>query len=291
VAAAASTAPRQTVVAVATRPLHHTATLAPQALTTFVVTCPKGYWASSGGTTAPVFGTVSLKSAPSGTGVGWQFRFLNKTAQPQTVTVVVTCVKARPIKIPKLKVTAPAPFPLKGVKTVIGAIGAGQKRTVTVTCPKDYAPVGSGYDVQPGGKRFYGARAAADELPAVTQSHPVTGGWEWSVRGGTSEGAAELTAVCGPRVVRTKTRKRRASRRITVIRRTFADPLVAGSNRIEHSCGGGVAVGTGYALPENLAVEVHGAAADGAADGLWWFFADGRPGGATTVETYLLCAR
>lgn len=150
VAAAAVTAPHQTTVALTAQPLHHTTTLAPQGLTTFTVTCPKGYAPSSGGVTAPVFGTVALKSAPTVGGGGWTFRFLNKSAQAQTVTVVVICVKARPMKI-ALKVTAVPPFPVKGVKAVIAAIGAGEKRTVKVTCPKDYAPLGYGYDLQPGG--------------------------------------------------------------------------------------------------------------------------------------------
>lgn len=288
IAAAAVTAPRQTTVSLTAQPLHHTATLAPQGLTTFTVTCPKGYAPSSGGVTAPVFGTVALRSAPTVGGGGWTFRFLNKTAQVQTVTVVVTCVKARPLKLPKLKVSVVPPYSVKSVNAAIAAIGAGEKKTVRVTCPKDYAPVGSGYDLQPGGKRLYRSRSAAGELPAVTFSHPVTGGWEWSVQGGTAPGAAELTAQCGPRVVRAAKRRRRASRRVRITRQTSVDQIGAGANRIQHACESGVAVGAGYGLPQNVPVEVHGAAADSQTDGLWYFFL-GRPAGAE-IETYLLCA-
>jgi hypothetical protein len=291
VAATASTAPGQTTVALTSQPIHHSATLAPNGLTTFTVTCPKGYAASSGGVTAPVFGTVALKSAPSAAGSGWTFRFLNKTAQAQTVMVVVTCVKPRPLKLPKLKASVVPAYSVKSVKAAIAAIGAGERKTVKVTCPKDYAPVGSGYDLQPGGKRLYGARLAEDAFPAVTFSHPVQGGWEWSVQGGTARGAAELTATCGPRIVRAKKGKRRGSRRVTVTRQTAVDRLNAGANRIQHPCRTGVAVGAGFGLPGGRPIDVHGAAADSTADGLWYFFLDiDRPAGETTVETYLLCA-
>lgn len=122
----------------------------------------------------------------------------------------------------------------------------------------------------------------------MTVSHPIPGGWEWGVEGGTTPGQAELTATCGPRVVRAKKGKRRGSRRVTVTRQTAVDHINVGANRIQHPCTKGIAVGAGYGAPPNVPVEVHGAAADSETSGLWYFFLD--PGRSAEIETYLLCA-
>jgi hypothetical protein len=63
-------------------PLYHVADLPSGQVTSFTVTCPPGYAATSGGVFTPAAGTIPLKSFPLPSGAGWSFKFINRVGNP-----------------------------------------------------------------------------------------------------------------------------------------------------------------------------------------------------------------
>src|SRR5205085_6090351 len=106
----------------------------------------------------------------------------------QTVTLAIRCIRVGV----KIKVPVAPGLGVKVPKTTLPGIliAPGSSKKVKLTCPAGSAPTGAGYDVQPADqpRRATGLRgAAAERYPLglstrLTQSMPVHGGWQFTVR-------------------------------------------------------------------------------------------------------------
>lgn len=273
--AAGLAAPSSLAQVVLSKSVFHTANLPSDALTTFTVTCPRGYIAGSAGISTPAPGVTLLGIRPAGART-FTFRFGNPVTNPdQQVTVVVSCLKFASKMPIRLKVS---PVQLKVT------VAPSRPNSAALLCPPDTSPAGWGEDIAPvrSGQGYLPGAAARVSLRKVSMD---LGGFSFSLRNsGTKAQSVTLYGTCVTALRSPEASRERLHVRIT----TFRTPLQPGNRRIAESCSTGwVSLTAGYALRSPLTT-IDGVAAIGTG-ARWWVASDAE--GQTTVDLQLVCAR
>jgi hypothetical protein len=274
VVAAALAAPPSLAQGVLAHSVFRAADLPSNAITTFTVVCPAGFFAASGGISSPASGVTTLGIRPRGVR-SYVFRFGNPVTNPdQQVTVAVACRKflIKGAVTPKL-----VPFRVKVTARPRKLTAADFK------CPPQTAPTGWGADIAPVRSQRYVPGPAA--RLSVRKASMSLRGFSFSIwNAGRSARPVTLYGTCLTVLRRSGAARERLHVRIT----TFRTPLRAGNQRVIDRCPRGwLSLAAGYALRSSL-TEIRGAAALGAR-GRWWVASDA--GGGATADLQLVCAR
>jgi hypothetical protein len=242
-----------------------TAELRSNAVTSFSVACAAGYVAVSAGVSTPAPGATLLTKKPVGRRA-YSFRFGNPASDAERrVTVAVACRRIR------------AGAPLIQLKSVARRLNVppGAQKAITLTCPPNTTPAGSGVDV---------ASGRASTAVRVRAATATLRGFGFTLQN--SGKAARRVALYGNCI--TVVRSRRAARRPLQVRiTTFTDLVRPGRQQVTHACPRGwFSLSAGYAAGSRL-LAVEGAAAVGGG-GRWWVWSKAQ---AETATLQLVCGR
>jgi hypothetical protein len=249
----------------------HRANLPPGAATTFVVACPGGYVAPSGGVFTPAQGTTLLGSKPTGNRA-FEFRFGNpRPNAARRVTVAVACRKVR---------TGGAVLKLTSVRPKTILVAPGRQRSAALACPSGLAPAGAGIDLDPG--RRSGSAGSKLSVRRLTEDlHRFS----FVVRNaGKAARAVTFSGNCVTLVSSSGTPRERLHVKVS----TFSALLQPGRHHLARSCPPGwFSLAAGYALPNPLAaIEAAGAVRRG---GQWWLASTAK--GPVAITLQLACGR
>jgi hypothetical protein len=274
VVAAALAAPSSLAQGVLVRSVFHTADVSANSITTFRVSCPPGFAATSAGISRPGPGVTTLGIRPAGVRA-YTFRFGNPvTNSDEQVTVVVACRRFLLKPGTKLKVV-----PLRVKVTV----PPRKLRPADFLCPPGTVPSGGAVDVAP----FKGQRyvpGAPDRL-SVRRLSMHLNGFGFTIR---NEGKAPRSVVVYGTCLTAPRPAGSSPERLQVRITTFRTPVRPGTHQVIRRCPRGwAALGAGYSL-RSPRIHVPGAAALGAS-GSWTVSSD--LGGTTTADLQLVCAR
>jgi hypothetical protein len=138
VAASARAQPDQAGQAVLAPSVFATHAVPSNAVTSFTVTCPRGYTAVSAGVTSPAPGTTVLAVAPVGLSA-YRFRIGNPaTNDDQRITVVVACRKLG-------SNTSRFVLRLKPLERKIVVVPQHTTASATLSCPRGTTPANGGF--------------------------------------------------------------------------------------------------------------------------------------------------
>lgn len=270
---AASSASPQVVVA---QTVFHTAAVRPNAVTTFNVTCPRGYVAVSGGVSTAAPGVTTLSIRPIGLRM-YAFRFGNPAANPsQHVTVAVACrrIRVRRGMSPFLKLTS---LKLRPVQ-----VKPASQKAAFLKCPSGTVPAGTGFDLDLGRSKALG-RFSGTSLSIRRQTQTLKGVAFTLRNSGSRARPVALYGTCLT-VVRPPGA---ASERLLLKIITDTTPIHPGAQVVTHSCPRGwTALATGFALPTSLAMEGSAAVA-----GVGKWSLTNSADSAALADLQLLCGR
>jgi hypothetical protein len=272
--AAALAAPSSLAQGVLVRSVFHSASLPANAITSFRVSCPPGFAATSAGISRPAPGVTTLSIRPVG-GRAYTFRFGNPvTNSDEQVTVVVACRKF-PLK-PGTKLTV---VPLRVKVTV----PPRKLRAADFLCPPGTAPSGGAADIAPVRSQRY--VPGAPDLLSVRRLSMHLNGFGFTIR---NDGKVPRRVVVYGMCLTAPRPAGSSPERLQVRITTFRTPISPGTHQVIHRCPRAwVALGAGYSL-RSPRTHVPGAAALGAS-GRWTLSSD--LGGTTTADLQLVCAR
>ncbi|MDX6506025.1 MAG: hypothetical protein QOG06_669 [Gaiellaceae bacterium] len=244
-------------------------------ITTFPVTCPRGYIAVSAGVLTAGPGTTLLKITPAGMS-SYRFRFGNPvTNGDQRVTVAVACRKVNSSKYV---------FRLKPLRTKYVLLPPRRTGSATLECPPGTAPARAGVDLDPSRQKSLDAYRGGPALSIRSQTS-ILSRLSFSVlnRGGQPRTVA-FYGGCLTLIREAGT----SPERLHVKATTTSVPLHHGSQTITRRCPSGwVSFAAGYSL-FSRPTTVAGAAA--IARGGRWSLQNDRDGD-TKADVQLVCGR
>lgn len=274
VAASARAGTEQVVLAPTVYASHQ---LPADAITTFTVTCPRGFAAVSAGVSSPAPGTTVLAIVPAGA-AGYRFRIGNPvTNGARQITVAVACRKVgAPVK-PRLVLR------LRPLGPRLVVVPPRSSRSATLPCPRGETPAGGGVDLQPkqgrASARFRGSPLSVRRATTtpVAASYVVAN----------AAGRPHTAVVHGACLTLLRTADS-PFEQLHVAITTFRIPLLPGEQTVTRSCRPGWApLAAGFAL-RNRATTLTAASTAGGR-GLWTL----ANGGDATVlaDVQLSCVR
>jgi hypothetical protein len=274
VAASARAESEQRVLAPSVFATHN---LPANAITTFGVSCPSGFIATSAGIAKPAPGATLLGITPVALRA-YRFRFGNPvTNDKQRVTVAVACRKLAASGQAKYKLK------LKSFKTATVTAPPGRVAGTSLSCPRGTAPAGAGADLDPGRQKSVQAYRGGIRLSVRRQTSTLSR-FSFSVQNsGSQPRAVVFYGGCVTLARAPGARRERLHLAVT----TFRVGVHTGGQSFSRRCRRGwFALAAGFAQPSRL-TQVDGAIAVGSG-GRWSVSSDADA--PAPAELQLACA-